>query len=128
MLPLRHPKVWLALGWLLVIGVITGSLVPGDKLPSLDVSDKLLHAGSYFLLMIWFAGLYRRAFHPLIGLVLLALGATLDLFQGMTVTRSFDPRDIVANSLGILAGLVLSVLLLEGWCQRLERRFAALAS
>ena len=128
MLPLRYPKMWLALGWVLVLGVVTGSLLPGPKLPSFGVSDKVMHAASYFLLMVWFAGLYRRAFHPLIGLVLLALGVTLDLLQGMTETRSFDPRDIVANALGILSGLVLSVLLLEGWCQRLERRLAAFGS
>jgi hypothetical protein len=78
--------------------------------------------------MIWFSGLYRRVFHPLIAVVLLGIGAVLDLSQGLTETRSFDPRDIAANGLGILAGLVLSWWFLEGWCQRLERRLLALGS
>jgi len=120
LLPLRYPKLWLVAGWLFVIVVIGGSLMPGNLLPATS-SDKLMHAGSYFLLMIWFGGLYRRAFHPLIGIVLLVLGVGLDLLQGLTATRSLDPRDMVANALGIAGGLVLSMWLLEGWCQRLER-------
>jgi VanZ family protein len=127
-LPLRYPSVWLTLGWLLVAGVIVGSLMPGTSLPTFTVSDKVVHAGSYFLLMVWFAGLYRRAFHPLIGVVLLGLGIALDLAQSLTETRSFEPLDLAANFLGILTGLVLSVWWLEGWCERLERRVLALRS
>ncbi len=125
MLAFRYPWLWVGLGWLLVAAVCAGSLIPGTTLRSVAVSDKLLHAGSYFVLMVWFAGLYRRSFHGLIALVLFALGATLDLLQGMTATRSFDPRDIAANASGVLTGLVLSAWLLEGWVQRLERRLLA---
>lgn len=122
LLPLRYPKVWFAVGCLLVIGVVTGSLLPADIVNVVTYNDKLMHAGSYFMLMVWFAGLYRRALHPAIGGVLLALGVSIDLLQGLTATRSLDIYDIAANSLGILGGLGLSVLLLEGWCLRLERR------
>lgn len=123
MLQFRYPWLWVGLGWALVLGVCAGSLVPGTMLRAMSISDKLLHAGSYFVLMVWFAGLYRRSFHGLIALVLFALGAALDGMQGMTTTRSFDPRDIAANATGVLAGLVLSTWLLEGWVQRLERRW-----
>jgi VanZ family protein len=122
LLPLRYAKVWFALGCLLVVGVVVGSLLPGDMVDGLSYNDKLMHAGSYFALMVWFAGLYRRALHPLVGAVLLALGIGVDLLQGLTATRHLDIYDIAANCFGILAGLVLSVLFLEGWCQRLERR------
>ena len=127
MLPLRYPWLWLALGWLLVLGVCVGSLLPAPVLRtmSLSVGDKLLHAGSYFLLMVWFAGLYPRGRHLWIALILLALGIALDIAQGRTRTRSFDLEDIAANGAGILFGLVLSVSLLAGWCGRLERRFSA---
>ena len=126
MLPLRYPWLWLALGWLLVIGVCVGSLMPGDMLPTFSVRDKVLHAGSYFLLMTWFAGLYGRRYHAVIAAILLGLGIALDVVQGGTATRTFDPRDIVANALGILLGLVLSLWLLGGWCQWLERRLLAI--
>jgi VanZ family protein len=121
-LPLRYPWLWMALGWLLVAGVVIGSLSPGDVVRTFPLHDKLLHAGSYFLLMVWFAGLYRRSRHIGIALVLLLLGTALDIAQGVTATRHFDVRDIAANATGILLGLVLSYWLLEGWCQWLERR------
>jgi VanZ family protein len=124
-LPLRYPWFWLALGWLLVLGVCFGSLVPGQVLRAVSIGDKILHSGSYFLLMVWFAGLYPRSRHAIIAAVLLALGIALDAAQSQTATRSFDVEDIMANGAGILCGLVLSLSLLAGWCQRLERRLFA---
>lgn len=123
MLPLEYPKIWAAAGWLLVIGVATGSLLPGPVVAELlSWNDKLEHVGSYFALMVWFGGLYPRAKHPLIAAALLALGIALDLLQGLTETRSLDMLDIVADGVGLLAGLALSMTVLEGWCQRVERR------
>jgi hypothetical protein len=114
--------LWSALGWLLVVGVIVGSLIPGPVLAVVDISDKVMHAGAYLLLMIWFAGLYRRSLYPLIALVLLALGVSLDLLQNLTATRMFDWLDIAMNGAGIAAGLMLALLLLGGWCEWVERR------
>jgi hypothetical protein len=124
LLPLRFPQVWSAVGWVLVAGVIVGSLVPGRavELLSLGISDKLLHAGAYFVLMVWFAGFYRRGVYPLIAAVLLALGAGLDFLQGLTATRSLDWRDIAMNSAGVVVGLALSLSFVGGWCQRVEER------
>jgi glycopeptide antibiotics resistance protein len=49
------------------------------------------------------------------------LGFVLDLLQLTTKTRSFELYDVLANGCGILAGLMLAVLLIGGWCQRVER-------
>jgi len=122
LLPLRFPKFWSALGWLLVAGVIVGSLVPGQAVSAIDVGDKVMHAGSYFVLMVWFAGFCRRGLYATIAIVLLALGMGLDLLQLLTETRSFDWYDVAANSGGVVAGFALSLLLLGGWCQRIEER------
>jgi hypothetical protein len=94
-LPLRYPHVWLAIGWLLVIGVIVGSLLPGPVIQEITppLNDKLEHFTAYFALMVWFAGLYPRAKH----------------------------LDIAADAVGIAVALALAFWLLEGWCQRLER-------
>lgn len=121
MLPLRFPWFWSALGWLLVAAVSLGSLLPGHKLPSFLMQDKLLHAASYCLLMIWFSGLYEHKRHLPIALLLALFGIVLDALQALTLTRSFDVRDIVANLVGILVGLLLARSLLAGWCQRVER-------
>lgn len=123
MLRLRYPWLWSFLGWSLVVAVLVGSLMPGDLVGDYRISDKLVHAGSYFLLMVWFAGLYPRRLHVLIALVLFALGVAIELLQGAIASRSFDPMDVVANTAGILLGLGLSLWLLAGWCQRMERRW-----
>ena len=122
MLPLRFPKLWSGLGWLLVAGVIVGSLLPGSTVSAIHVSDKVMHAGSYFVLMVWFAGFCRRGLYPTIAIVLHALGIGLDLLQLLTETRSFDWYDVAANSGGVVLGFALSLLLLGGWCQRVEER------
>jgi VanZ family protein len=121
MLPLRYPWFWLAVGWALVAGVSVGSLVPSDVLMDVSVSDKLLHAGSYFVLMIWFAGAYEARRHVLIALVLVAAGTGLDLVQNLTATRTFSVFDVFANAVGVAVGLVLAWLGLGGWCLRFER-------
>ena len=124
MLPLRYPRFWSAVGWVLVVGVIVGSLLPGRTIAALSFSlnDKILHTGTYCLLTLWFTGLYRRSLYLSIGGVLLVLGVGLDLLQGLTATRSLDWRDMVANAGGVAVGLLLAFSVLGGWCQRLERR------
>lgn len=120
MLPLRFPWLWALVGWALLIGVCVASLVPAHDLPNMGVGDKLEHAGSYFLLMLWFAGLYPAARHLRIAVGLFVLSAMLDVLQLGTSSRQFDLHDIAANGAGIGAALVLSYWILGGWCQRLE--------
>lgn len=126
MLPLRYAWLWAGLGWMLVIGVIVGSLMPGSSIPSLLSSDKLLHTGTYCLLMVWFSGMYRRGLYPVIALLLLLFGIALDLLQATTRTRSFELYDIAADAAGIAIGYVLALWLFDGWCQKVERRWADL--
>ena len=74
---------------------------------AVDVNDKVMHAGAYFVLMVWFAGFYTRTVYPLIAAVLLVLGVGLDLLQGLTETRTFDWYDIAMNCAGVIVGLAL---------------------
>ena len=122
MLPLRFPRFWTAVAWLLTAGVIVGSLLPGEVVAVMHVRDKILHAGSYFILMVAFAGFYRRPFYPIVAAVLVALGLSLDLLQRLTETRQFDWKDVAMNCAGVVVGFVLSWWLLGGWCQRVEQR------
>lgn len=125
MLPLRYPWVWWVLGWLLVASVAVGSLIPGSwvPVPGFSPRDKLLHAGSYLILMVWFSGLYRRERHIIIALLLLVLGFALDVAQSATPTRVFDLHDVAANAGGILVGLLLARFVFVRWCQRVEQLF-----
>ena len=122
MLSLRFPRVWSALGWLLVIGVVVGSLLPGRMVSGVMLHDKLEHGFAYALLMAWFAGLYRRGFYAPIGGVLIALGFALEVAQGFSRTRTFDWYDLLADTVGVLAGAALALWFLGGWCQRVEQR------
>lgn len=122
MLPLRFPRLWSAPGWLLVVGVVVGSLLPGGVVQAVMIGDKIMHAGAYMLLMVWFAGLYRRGLYVVIAVGLSGLGIALDLLQGLTRTRTFDWYDVAANLAGVLVGCALAFALVGGWCQHIERR------
>lgn len=121
MQPLKFPWVWWALGWLMLAAVVVGSLLPGNLAPILPVRDKVVHALSYLVLMVWFSGLYRRNRHWLIALLLLVLGFALDVAQSASPGRFFDLQDVAANAGGILLGLLLARFVFEGWCQRIEQ-------
>ena len=121
MLELRFPWLWMGIGWLLVAGVCIGSLLPAGDV-QIVLNDKLLHFVSYFVLTIWFSGLYGRiGYYAFIAVVVIALGAALDLMQTTTATRTFDLFDVFANAGGALVGFVLSLAILGGWCSRVER-------
>ena len=122
MLPLRHPILWLLPGWGLLLLVATGSVIPGGVVVSgFSAADKIVHAFSYFVLMVWFSGMYARRRHPAIALTLIVFGIVLEFVQARLPYRLFDPLDLLANAAGILLGLGLSLLVLGGWCQRVER-------
>jgi VanZ family protein len=122
---LRLSRAWWLGGWLLLAAVCAGSLLP-VRLPSVATgSDKLLHAGAYFVLMVWFCGLQPRGRHLVVGGLLFTLGFVLDWLQGFAFRRQFDLLDVSANAGGILVGWLLCRTLLDDWCRRLERRLLA---
>ena len=108
--PFRFPKLWLTVGWLLITVVIFLSLWPKPPEPlSFKHSDKLAHLIAYSILTLWFANMYRqRSRHLLLGVTFIALGMFLELLQGLTEYRTFSYGDIVANSSGVLLGLILA--------------------
>ncbi|HEX2493388.1 MAG TPA: VanZ family protein [Steroidobacter sp.] len=121
LLPLRHPRVWLLIGWLLVVLAITASLLPGQRLPPTGVNDKLEHMAAYTVLALWFAGIYPRSRYVALAVALFLMGVVVEFAQGaMHLGRERDLRDVIANSAGISLGLSIAVLRLGGWAQRLE--------
>lgn len=123
LLPLKHPRVWLVIGWAMVALAILVSLLPGGKLPPTGVNDKFGHGLVYTLLAVWFAGIYPRSRYLVIGLGLFLMGVAVEWAQGaMNLGRQSDFRDVIANSVGISMGLCLALVWLGGWVQRLEAR------
>jgi VanZ family protein len=125
--PLRHPRLWLALWWLAVVGVFVVCLVPAPDLPMAPPGgDKLEHFLAYFLLAASAVQLYqgrRLLWRVAIGLV--ALGIVIEFAQSaLTTTRSMDPWDAVADCIGVAAGFAIALTPWRDLLLRIEARFA----
>jgi VanZ family protein len=121
MLPLRLARVWLLAGWAGVLTAVIASLWPGGVPMPVNVWDKVQHALGYFLLTLWFVGLYPREKYLRIAAACFALGLFIELLQGLSETRSMQLSDVVANTAGIAVAVLLGYLLVGGWALQVER-------
>jgi VanZ family protein len=84
-----------------------------------QVSDKILHAGSYFLLTTSWLLAYGVKSGPLKSTMLIALavfiyGIIIEILQGaLTDYRQADLYDVFANFSGIAVGTIFFVLVLK---------------
>ena len=124
--PFKRPKLWLGLWALAIAVVIAVCLMPPPPLPSLpDNSDKVEHLLAYFVLAACAVQLVsgRRALaFAALGLVVLGIG--IEIAQGLlTTTRAADPRDAVANTLGVMLGMATVLTPWRDLLLRWEKRF-----
>lgn len=103
-------SIWFLIGWFLVGMVVYLSLTPSPpKPPAFPFDDKVFHFFNYFLLMLWFAVGFKKGRSRLLFAVgFILMGIALEFLQGLIPTRYFDFFDMLANSVGVLAGLLLS--------------------
>ena len=120
--PLAYRRLWLALGYALVVAVIVSSLVSWGGIPGrFPGVDKLEHVAAYLVLMVWFAGLQPRRTWRWVALALLGMGLVLEIAQGlMHMHRMADPVDMIANAAGIGLGAMAAARGLASWPYRLE--------
>lgn len=121
----RRRANWIGLAaWLAaLIGVVTGELSPASSVlmrfvASTGVSDKLLHFGAYTLLAFIPVLAFRLRTGLLCAVSMVALGVALEYAQRLVPGRSYEVADMIANTLGVVAGLSVALL---------ARAFAALA-
>jgi VanZ family protein len=121
-LPLRYARVWLIAGWVLVLVAIVLNIVPGEELPQVPSGfDKVEHVLGYAGLTTWFTGIYPRSRYLVVAMALFGMGIAIEWLQGeMNLGRARDYHDVIANVVGISAGISLALLWLGGWAQRLE--------
>jgi type III secretory pathway component EscT len=110
--------------WILAIAsVVTGELLPGDSAPmhwvgATGVSDKVLHSAAYTLLaVIPVFGFRLRAGLISAGVTVL-LGVALEFAQTLVPGRSYEVADMVANALGVGAGIGLGLLGRKLWTRK----------
>ncbi len=107
--PLRLYVLWALIGWALVGGVVFLSLTSSPiQTPEIENGDKVGHFIAYFVLMIWFAQLYRRGLHWVFMIMFTLLGVALEVIQGQVGYRMFQYGDMLANSLGAIAAWMLA--------------------
>ncbi|MDD3530686.1 MAG: VanZ family protein [Gallionellaceae bacterium] len=116
---LNRRRLWLAIGWALVALVVVLSLLPVSQLPDAGLDDKVGHLLAYFALMAWFGQIHGARPAPV--LALLALGAGLEVAQGLSGYRDMSGLDMVANASGITLGWLLTRLA-PGLLARLDAR------
>lgn len=109
----HHKKrtAWIAVLWTLLI--LVACLIPGNEIPDVKVplADKWVHFAIFGGFAFLWICVYR---HPgtrkgiFIALLTAALGYAVELLQGSGITRgrSYDPYDLLADSIGGILGLV----------------------
>jgi VanZ family protein len=110
-------RLWWGLGAVLMILATIVCLVPQEHPPqAFELNDKVSHLIGHGTLALYFAGLVPRARWWSIFALLLLFGITIEVSQHyMNLGREGDLRDVAANSVGALLGLVAARLGLARW-------------
>lgn len=119
--PLRYRWLWLGVGWGVVGAIIYFSLTPVPPQP-VRIWDKAGHFLAYLLLTAWFLQIYStgRA-RVAVAAVSIALGAGLEVLQGLGGIRHFEFADMLANTLGAFTAVLIVRGRLAGLARYFER-------
>lgn len=119
--PLRHRRAYFLCGILytaLVIWLTLTSSPPSG--PDVPFADKGEHFAAYGLMMAWWGQLFRAPRRRWqVACACMALGALLELLQGLGGVRQMELADALANATGVLLGLAAT----QGAGGRLLARF-----
>ena len=123
--PFHRPRLWWGLWLLAVTGVVVLSLVNLSGLPPVpEGGDKVEHFLAYALLSASAMQLFAtRRGCVVVAALLIALGVGLEFAQGaLTATRMADPMDALANTSGVLIGMLTVLTPLRDLLLRLQGR------
>jgi VanZ family protein len=129
MLVNAHPDLklsflWLSLGCVMVALVVYLSLTssPVDTGLSFPYQDKVFHAFAYFVLMTWFAQIYHgRLQRNVIAVMLVIMGVMLEYLQSFDPDRYYEYADMLANSTGVVLGLLVTLTWVKNCLIRFEK-------
>jgi VanZ family protein len=98
--------LWWGLGWAMVLFILYATLAPARFVPDLHIWDKIEHAAAFFGMTFWFGGLVARRKFWVLGIVMSAFGAAIEVAQGtMGLGRDMDIHDWYADTCGVLLAL-----------------------
>jgi VanZ family protein len=110
----REPQLaglWWTLGWAMVLFILYSTLAPSRLVPDLHINDKIEHATAFFGMTFWFGGLVARRRYWVLGVVMSAFGAAIEIAQGtMGLGRDMDVHDWIADTCGVVLALVVLVI------------------
>ena len=104
--------VWWLIGWAWVALVWYLSLTsrPLDIDLGTEFNDKIGHFIAYTWLMFWFANLYHCRHGRLsYAAIFIAMGILLEGIQSLSIARQLEIYDMLANTLGVITGYLLSL-------------------
>ena len=102
----------MAAGWTIAAVIVWLSLTPSPPHIDLEEGDKLGHFAGYGTLMLWFCLLYtRRPARIAYALLWVAMGIGLEFTQGQLGYRTYEVYDMYANTLGVLIGWAVALVL-----------------
>lgn len=109
----RKLLLFLWIADIVLVGV--GSLLPPGALhrihyTDLPLNDKFVHFGNYAILGLLPAMAFDTPCTSIIcGAAMVLIGISLEFLQRLVPGRSFEVGDMVANGLGVTAGLLLAL-------------------
>lgn len=117
---LRFFRLWLGLGLLACAVLAYVCLMPNPPQPDVSHFDKFEHVLAYCVLGAWFAAILpRRYLWVCIGLA--SLGGAIEVLQSLSGYRSGDVLDMVADIIGIVAGLACARAGLMRWLYHIDK-------
>lgn len=121
---LKYKPVWLVLGYLMIALVIQQTLTSAPMAVGFEMSDKLLHALGYFVLMGWFVQIYPGVSARMVwGLFFIAMGVVMEYLQGIGGIRHYEVNDMVANGLGVVIAWGMSYTGFSHILEKFEKRY-----
>jgi VanZ family protein len=84
------------------------------------LSDKWMHGLTFAALAVWYSGQYARRDYWWFAFGLVIFGALIEACQSMVSYRTAETADLVADALGIGAGILIALTGVGGWSLKLE--------
>ena len=117
---LKSPRLWFSMAYAMLAMVGVLSLIPSPDI-GVEGSDKVIHFLTYFILSAGFTTLvrYRRNL-MFVAAGLIGYGILLEFLQGLTGYRFMEGYDMLANSAGVICGLLIRFTAIPEWFRKIE--------